>query len=238
MPKPVPLVPRSEKAWKDECRALIHELEDSAPRGYEGVAVAPYFAQQSGSVAENGRPYPTTRLDVIERPFEFKGSRLVVVRLTRVAFVNLLRAMREVPTIEVGFGNGFFAILRTFEMQSRLHQNFLRGGPLAAPPGKTWHHRAAVDLGVRSDAGRAAMIRHGFFDLLPQDPPHFHVWKTRMRRKSRNRGSFPKGRESELVVRASADTGMEATTPPGVVLRAARSKFLPQAARLDTCARR
>lgn len=23
----------------------------------------------------------------------------------------------------------------------------LNGGPLAAPPGKTWHHRCAIDLG-------------------------------------------------------------------------------------------
>lgn len=53
------------------------------------------------------------------------------------------------------------------------HPNHLNGGPLAAPPGKTWHHRGSVDLGVRSEAGRPAMIRHGFFDLLPQDPPHF-----------------------------------------------------------------
>jgi hypothetical protein len=173
MAKPKPLVPSSAKAWKDECRTLIHQLEDSAPQGYDGTLVAPYFAQQVTSVGDNGRPYPTARLDVIERPFEFKDGRLVIVRLTRVAFVNLLRAMRDVPTIEVGFGNGFFASLRTFEMQSGLHQNFLRGGPLAAPPGETWHHRAAVDLGVRSDAGRAAMLRHGFVDLLPQDPPHF-----------------------------------------------------------------
>ena len=168
-----PLVPRSDKAWKDECRGLIHELEDSAPNGYDGTLLAPYFAQQTTPVGENGRPYPTARLDVIEHPFEFNGGRVVLVRLTRTAFVNLLRAMREVPTIEIGFGNGFFACLRTFEMQSQLHQNFLNGGPLAAPPGKTWHHRAAVDLGVRDEAGRAAMIQHGFVDLLPQDPPHF-----------------------------------------------------------------
>lgn len=168
-----PLVPRAEKAWKDECRELIHELEDSAPQGYDGVKAAPYSEQQTSPVAENGRPYPTARLDVIERPFEFKGGRVVLVRLTRVAFVNLLRAMREVASIEVGFGRGTFATLRTFEMQSLLHENFLKGGPLAAPPGKTFHHRCALDLGVRSDAGRVAMIRHGFFDLLPQDPPHF-----------------------------------------------------------------
>jgi len=79
----------------------------------------------------------------------------------------------EPVSIEVGFGRAAFASLRTFDMQNMLHKNHLNGGPLAAPPGKTWHHRCAIDLGVRSEAGREAMIRHGFFDLLPQDPPHF-----------------------------------------------------------------
>jgi hypothetical protein len=173
MAKPTPLVPRSDKAWKDECRALIHELEDTAPSGYDGKLIAPYSTQQTNPVADNARPYATSRLDVIERPFEFRGGRLVLVRLTRVAFINLLRAMRQVPSIEVGFGRAAFASLRTFDMQNMLHKNHLNGGPLAAPPGKTWHHRCAIDLGVRSEAGREAMIRHGFFDLLPQDPPHF-----------------------------------------------------------------
>jgi hypothetical protein len=173
MAGPEPLVPSSDAAWKETCHALIHKLEDSAPTGYDGVLVAPYGDQQESPVAGNGRPYPIAELDVITRPFEFKGGRLVLVRLTRVAFVNLLRAMRAEPTIEVGFGTGTFASLRTFAMQNQLFQDHLDGGPLAAPPGKSFHHRASVDLGVRSDAGRAAMIRNGFFDLLPQDPPHF-----------------------------------------------------------------
>ena len=97
-------------------------------------------------MAGNGRPYPMARLDVIERPFEFKGGRLVLVQLTRVAFVNLLRAMKAVPSIEVGFGPGTFAGLRTFTMQQQLFDAFTRGGPLAAPPGKSFHHRSSVDL--------------------------------------------------------------------------------------------
>ena len=56
-------------------------------------------------------------------------------------------------------------------MQQLLFEAFQHGGPLAAPPGKSFHHRSSVDLGVRSEAGRAAMIGHGFFDLLPDDPP-------------------------------------------------------------------
>jgi hypothetical protein len=166
-----PLIPRAGRDWKREASAVIHELEDKAPRFYDGTLLAPYRRDQTSPVNDAGRPFRW--LDVIDRPFEFKGGRLVLVRLTRVAFVNLLRAMRDVPSIEVGFGRATFATFRTFEMQSMLHQIHLKGGPLAAPPGKTWHHRAAVDLGVRDDAGREAMKRHGFFDLLPQDPPHF-----------------------------------------------------------------
>lgn len=165
--------PALGQGLEDECRALIHELEDTALSGYDGKLRAPHGAQQTKPVADNGRPYPTARLDVIERPFEFKGGRLVLVRLTRVAFVNLLRAMRQVPSIEVGFGRAAFASLRTFGMQDMFHRNHLNGGPLAAPPGSTWHHRSAIDLGVRSEAGRAAMVHNGFLDLLPQDPPHF-----------------------------------------------------------------
>lgn len=167
-----PLVSRAGRDWKRESSAIIHELEDTAPFRYDGILLAPYSKQQTTPVNDNGRPYGKL-LDVIERPFEFKGGRLVLVRLTRVAFVNLLRAMRDVPSIEVGFGRATFATFRTFEMQTMLHQIHINGGSLAAPPGETWHHRAAVDLGVRSDAGREAMKRHGFFDLLPQDPPHF-----------------------------------------------------------------
>lgn len=166
-----PLVPQTGTDWKSACNTLIDELEDQAPRFYDGTLLAPYRRTQASPVNEAGRPFRW--LDVIERPFEFKGGRVVLVRLTRVAFVNPLRAMHDVPSIEVGFGRAAFATLRTFEMQSMLHQNFLKGGPLAASPGKTWHHRAAVDLGVRDDAGRKAMLRHGFVDLLPQDPPHF-----------------------------------------------------------------
>jgi hypothetical protein len=153
---------------------LIHELEDDAPRGYEGARrLAPYRAQQTSPTDPSGRVYSAAALDMIRRPFVFRGGRRVLVSLQRPAFVALLRAMRDVPSIEVGFGSGVYASWRDFTMQRILYANHLAGGPLAAPPGKTWHHRAAVDLGVRSDAGRAAMLRHGFVDLLPQDPPHF-----------------------------------------------------------------
>lgn len=166
------LEPRAGKAWRDEVRELVHKLEDAAPRGYDGQRFAPYFAQQQ-TPGPAGRVYASTQMDLVRLRFLFRGGRAVLVTLTRVSMVNLLRAMRDVPTIEVGFGSAVYAGWRSFTMQNILYQNHLRGGPLAAPPGKSWHHRTAVDLGVRSDAGRAAMIRHGFTDLLPADPPHF-----------------------------------------------------------------
>jgi len=167
------LEPRAGRAWRDEVRALVHKLEDAAPRGYDGERVAPYLAQQTRPIMDSGVVYPTARLDLVARPFDF-GGRRVLVRLTRVAFVGLLRALREVPGgIEVGFGSGYFASWRSWGMQAQLYANYRAGGPLAAPPGKSWHHRASVDLGVRTDEGRFAMIASGFEGLLPQDPPHF-----------------------------------------------------------------
>ena len=121
----------------------------------------------------SGRVYSATALDLVRIRFEFRGGRLVLVSLQRPAMVALLRAMRVVPSIEVGFGSAVYASWRSIAMQTILYRNYQAGGPLAAPPGRTWHHRAAVDLGVRSDEGRRAMLAAGFKDLLPQDPPHF-----------------------------------------------------------------
>lgn len=168
------LEPRAGKAWRDEVRALVHKLEDGGPTGYDGQRIAPYRAQQTRPIMDSGLVYPAARLDLIQRAFEFAGGRRAVVRLTRVAFVNLLRALRDVPRgIEVGFGSAYFASWRSWSMQSQLYNNYRAGGPLAAPPGRSWHHRCSVDLGLRTEEGRAAMLEHGFEDLLPQDPPHF-----------------------------------------------------------------
>ena len=176
--KPPLMEPRLGPAWVTECREMVHRLEDTAPRGYDGTRVAPYRAQQSTPGPPIGGVYPTEALDLIPITFDFNGRR-VLARLTRVAMVGLLKAMREEPKgIEIGFGNGFFATWRSWGMQNTLYENYKAGGPLAAPPGKSWHHRCALDLGVRTEDGRAAMIRAGFEDLLPQDPPHF-VWGRR-----------------------------------------------------------
>jgi hypothetical protein len=179
------LEPRPGRAWRDEVRALVHRLEDRAPKGYDGVLVAPYRGQQRYAMPSASRGYTLKQLDVIALRFRFRGgnagepNRVVLVRLTRVAAVNLLRAMRDVPQIEVGFGSGYYSSLRTYTMQSALYANYLAGGPRAAKPGLlSWHLRCAVDLGYRgpgafpNEEGRQAMLRWGFHDLGAIDPPH------------------------------------------------------------------
>ena len=187
MPAPV-LKPRPGRAWTAEVRALVHKLEDDAPKAYDGILVAPYRAQQTAATA--GRPYTAEQLDIITRRFQFAGGhagtpgRTVVVRLTRLAMVDLLRAFRDVPQIEVGFGGAYDASLRTWTRQAQLYASYKAGGPRAAPPGPgSFHLRCAVDLGYRGpgvfpkEEGRLSMIEHGFFDLGSIDPPHFNRLK-------------------------------------------------------------
>lgn len=169
-----PLEPGKGERWTTTVRELIHKLEDSAPRGYDGRRIAPYNLANPNPRGD----YSPADLDVVRRAFAFNGGRVVVVRLQRVAFVSLLHAMRERPEIEVGFGDGHFASYRTYEMQAFLRENYLEGGPLAAAPGPngSWHQGAiAVDLTNAGPAGspiRRAMEDAGFEGLLPQDPPH------------------------------------------------------------------
>lgn len=172
--KPPVMTPRLGPRWQGECRDMIHKLEDTAPRNYDGIKAAPYRAQQLTPVPPIGNvTYPVDALDLIPLTFDF-GGRIVLARLTRVAMVGLLKALKDEPKgIEIGFGNGFYSTWRSWGMQNTLYLNYKAGGPLAAPPGRSWHHRCALDLGVRTEDGRAAMLRAGFEDLLPQDPPHF-----------------------------------------------------------------
>ena len=182
---PKVLEPRPGRAWRNEVRALVHDLEDDAPRNYDGTLVAPYRAQQTNAAPSAVRGYTTEQLDVISYRFKFRGGhagtpgRVVLVRLSRVVMVNLLRALRDVPSIEVGFGSAYDAGLRTWARQEQLYANYRAGGPRAAPPGlKSWHLRCAVDLGYRGpgtpyeEEGRLAMQQHGFYTLDGIDPPH------------------------------------------------------------------
>ena len=179
------LEPRPGRAWRDQVRALVHKLEDEAPRNYDGTKLAPYRAQQKYAAPSSTRGYTLEQLDPISLRFKIRGGnagtpgRTILVRLSRVVAVNLLRAMRDVPQIEPGFGSAYFAGLRTWGMQAGLYAAYLAGGSRAAKPGLlSWHLRAAVDLGYRgpgtfpNEEGRLAMRSHGFVDLGAIDPPH------------------------------------------------------------------
>lgn len=181
MANPTPQVPRSEKAGKDERQVIIYELDDPAPQGYDGVAVAPYLAQQTTPVADNGRPYPTARLEVIERSLRIHGWS----RGHRSTHATCVREPPKCdargPDITVGFGNGSLATPRTFEMQSgptRTSSEVGRWLRLRGRPGTTGHPLTSV-FGMRPGAQPRSV--DGFFDLLPQDPPHFTLCQARMR---------------------------------------------------------
>lgn len=168
-----PLDPGNGRQWAEQARETIHHLEENAPPRYNGQRIAPYSVHDP-----NPRAYDASRLDVVRCVFRFNGPRFVTARLQRVAMVALLRAMREEPSIEIGFGSAFYATYRTHEMQADLYEAYLHGGPLAAPPGPfgSFHQGGiSLDLGNAGPAGspvRDAMEAHGFRGLLPQDPPH------------------------------------------------------------------
>lgn len=166
------LEPRQGPKWRNAARALIHRLEDGAPVGYDGHRIAPYRV----AYPRPSDDFSRDEIDLVRRLFRFRGDRLVVVRLQRVAFVGLLRAMRDEPSIEIGFGAGFYATYRTDEMQGDLREIYLNGGPLAAPQDVSNHELGiAADLsnaGASGSPQREAMQAHGFQGLLPQDPPH------------------------------------------------------------------
>lgn len=164
------LEPYRTKAWPAQALTAIHTLRHNAPR-------LPLEVRPRGvSVHERGC-WTARELDVVSRRFHFKGKgrdQLVVVRLQRIAMVHLLRAMIEEPGIQIGFGAGTTASYRTEAQQSALYRAYLDGGPLAAPPCESFHNKAlSADTYYLTDDQRGAMLEHGFYDLLPQDPPHF-----------------------------------------------------------------
>lgn len=78
---------------------------------------------------------------------------------------------------------------RSFDEQEQLHQDYLDGGPLAAPPGESYHNYGlAVDVVPVNSQGQPEwdsdnweqiadiFAKHGFswgFDLWGADKPHF-----------------------------------------------------------------
>lgn len=149
--------------WRSQVRAEIHRIEER-----HRLVIRPATAGLNDPGC-----FTRKRLDIIRRVFDFNGT-LVAVRLQPIAMVALLKAMRDVPNIRVGFGTGTTASYRTCDLQRELWEKYQAGGFRAAPPGKSWHNRGlAVDIGGRPPKTREAMQRHGFKDLPDIDPPHF-----------------------------------------------------------------
>lgn len=143
--------------WSDEAEHLIRRLR----------ARGPYKPLRKPGC------YRADSLDLVTRDFHFQGKGrdvIVRVRLARVVFVHLLRAMIEAPTIQLW---GPLSSYRSCATQRVLYERYLSGGPLAARPGSSYHNAARSIDGYRlSLKERRALAKQDFEDLLPQDPPH------------------------------------------------------------------
>ena len=123
---------------------------------------------------------------LVTRVFHFTGKgRDVNVSVTAHAkvMVGLLKALRKTPSIQVA---GSLASYRSWDTQYRLWFNWIHkieGSHLAAHPCYGFHRcgrsldlynvtaeERVTMLSVRVKAGAKYI---GFYDLLPQDPPHF-----------------------------------------------------------------
>jgi hypothetical protein len=162
---PDALAPRQGQQWIDTCRALIHKLTEEAPHG--SLVIMP-----KGASTASPDCYKPRELDLISRVFEYRDGDEVLVRLQRIAFIALLKAMREEPGIQAAPWTSSF---RSCEESARLYELYKSGaGHLVAPAGKSWHNRGLSFDGIKWDNDRRqAMERAGFYDLLPQDSPHY-----------------------------------------------------------------
>ena len=164
------LEPYRTKAWPDQARREIATMRTNARH-------RPLQVYPLGVDPETRGCWSVAQLDVVSRRFHFKGKgedRTVTIRLQRIAFVHLLRAMIEAPTIVLGFGSATTASYRTREQQAALYAAAQAGGYLAAPPCSSFHNKGiSVDGFLWTTEERAVMREHGFYDLLPQDPPHY-----------------------------------------------------------------
>lgn len=121
---------------------------------------------------------------LIKRTFKFKSGNVKVVALHAKVMSAYLRALRQLPTIEVtaSFTSPYSGSYRTYEQQNDLYIAFIRGtGHLAANPCGGFHRTGrAIDvlnggsgeveaamIGVRVDGQR---FYHG--DAFG-DPPHY-----------------------------------------------------------------
>jgi hypothetical protein len=125
--------------------------------------------------------HPEHDLDLVKRVLLVRRSgreMQITITLQRCAMVSLLRALLDDPKIQPWGG---LSTYRSCEVQQDLWERYQAGGPLAAPPGKSWHNLGlAFDLYPRLKAGREyavadreALIRHGWRPLGAIDPPHF-----------------------------------------------------------------
>ena len=166
------LVPRKGLKWKAEATAAILRLEASA--AFKAPLVSPSYTHSDPA-------------GLVVRVFHFTGKGRdwnVAVKLHAKAMVGLLKALRKCPSIQVTqpYTSAYSGCYRTYAQQAWLRDQYLHhGGKLAVPAGTSYHETGrAVDLlDVEPDEWFAMLsVRVGrqglrFYDLLPQDPPHF-----------------------------------------------------------------
>ena len=166
------LRPRKGLKWKAEATAAILRLEASA-------AFRTPLTEPSCSHADPP--------GLVVRVFRFTGKGRdwnVAVKLHAKTMVGLLKAMRKCPSIQVTqpYTSAYSGCYRTYAQQAWLRDQYLHhGGKLAADPCDGEHRTGrSGDLYLVTIDERGAMlsVRVGrqelrFYDLLPQDPPHF-----------------------------------------------------------------
>lgn len=163
------LEPYRTGAWPEQAREAIDTMR-------KGAAHLPLQTYPLGADPAARGCHDARDLDLVARSIHFKAKgedRTVIMRLQRIVFVHFLRAMIEAPHIVVGFGAGTTATYRSNAMQTQLYDAYLAGGYLAAPPCSSFHELGkSIDGFLWTDEERGIMREHGFYDLLPQDPPH------------------------------------------------------------------
>jgi hypothetical protein len=121
---------------------------------------------------------------LVRKTFKYKSGNVKVVALHAKAMSCYLRALRQLPTIEVtaSFTSPYSGSYRTFEQQNDLYQAYLRGtGHLAADPCGGYHRtgRAIDVLNGTSGEVEAAMTtvrvdgKRWYHGSSFGDPAHF-----------------------------------------------------------------